>query len=138
LYKWNKWFRKVKIKWIFSSIRVEWWAVVPNGSSICHECTVPVVPCLFHCSFLFSFLLTQMNQGIIKFSLQFSRPICCRVLFSGCKIRRDWLWLVYLWREPPSLAKKRILTPKKEPWSVVWWKCTRQCYLGFEGYTTFG
>jgi hypothetical protein len=27
-----------------------------------------------------------------------------RVLFLGCKIRRDWLWLVYLWREPPSLA----------------------------------
>jgi hypothetical protein len=23
---------------------------------------------------------------------------------------------VYLWGEPPSLAKKRILTPKKEPW----------------------
>jgi hypothetical protein len=38
-----------------------------------------------------------------------------RVLFSGCKIRRDYLWLVYLWREPPSLAKKHILTPKKEP-----------------------
>jgi hypothetical protein len=38
-----------------------------------------------------------------------------RVLFSGYKIRRDWLWLVYLWREPPSLVKKCILTPKQEP-----------------------
>jgi hypothetical protein len=30
--------------------------------------------------------------------------------------------LVYKWREPPSLAKKRILTPKKEPCSeLIFW-----------------
>jgi hypothetical protein len=41
-----------------------------------------------------------------------------KVLFSGCKIQRDYLWLVYLWREPPSLAKKHILTPKKR--TLAW------------------
>jgi hypothetical protein len=67
-----------------------------------------------------SFPLRSQHQGSF-FWLQNTLShwaLNTRVLFSGCKIRWDWLWLVYKWREPPSLAKKRILMPKKEPCST--------------------
>jgi hypothetical protein len=38
--------------------------------------------------------------------------------FLGCKIRRDWLWLVYLWRDHPHLLRNVFWRQKTEPWSA--------------------
>ena len=96
---------------------------------------------LFHSAFIPKLLIELSKCKYrrckrLRNALRINDTLQTKVLLSGCKIRRDWLWLVYLWREPPSLAKKRILTPKKEPycklsntWKNGWkaFKCTFLC-----------
>jgi hypothetical protein len=60
-----------------------------------------------------------------------------RVLFSGCKIRRENLWLVYLQPTtnhqpqvlPPYFAARKKYTERKSIKLEVWYKCKFESYL---------
>jgi hypothetical protein len=64
---------------------------------------------------VFHYVLDGMRND--RLSLLYSiRVHSSRVFFYECKIRRDKLWLVYVWREPFSLPLKRQYEAKK--WTV--------------------
>jgi hypothetical protein len=46
----------------------------------------------------------NVNKNVPLFLSLLIHVRTSRVLFSGCEIRRDELWLVNLWRESLSLA----------------------------------